>query len=161
MKSYTLPLGKQVSGMIGTLVGKQLGIEDCPPFYPLGEEPTVIAVYRDNDGDVAAIAAFEVKLAAYCAAALLMLPKIVADECVTKGELDENLLDCFGEVANVLARLFTDVDSIHVKLNEVLHSTGELTYDHKKLICRPGRYLSQKIDVEGYGAGRLSLLVPN
>lgn len=111
------------------------------------------ARYVTRDDKLAALAQFELPLAACAAASLAMIPMGTAEEAVKAGKLPENLLDAFREVANILAGILCADGSPHVRWTNVATSQAELTAEDKALLAKPANRLDVTVEVEGYGGG--------
>lgn len=120
------------------LLGRGTAVDKVPPLVLEEDQPAVIAEYRTDDGAVGAICLVDAEFAIRTAGALTMVPPAAVADTVRKGDVSHSL-ENFREIVNILASLLNSPKTSHLRL-AVLHVVpGDLP--------------------EGYGAGRLSLLV--
>ncbi|MEM1033214.1 MAG: hypothetical protein AAF928_01980 [Myxococcota bacterium] len=117
-----------------------------------------IAVYVDDDDRPAAFAISDVAFAAYCGAALAMVPAHEAHRVVLSKKLDDALAENYHEVVNVAASLFCDIGP-HVRLKEVLPLSRDLPDDIVFALRRPTARMAMRADIAGFGQGQLALAV--
>ena len=96
-------------------------------------------------------------LAAYAGAALGLVPLPRVQEAIESGVLTDDLTENFNEFVNVMASVFNEnPEAPHLKLYKV-HAVGEkLPSDVASSLGYVVRRLDLRVEVSGYGAGRLS-----
>jgi len=153
-----LPEVSAVAETVGGLVDKPA---TCEPgrFTVKRDDPLFVATYIDDDDVLRYLGLFDIKLAAYSACGLMLMPKGPADEAIALGQLDEVLHEAFHEIANVCAALFNLPRAPHVRLDKVYSRPPKI----------PGRVLVKVRDararrqcvmnIEGYGEGKIAWLV--
>lgn len=157
---YPLPLGEDVQTLLVDLLGRAVDVEDGRDFVgPDGAGAAVVADYVTDEGRVAALALLDPELASRSGAALLMVPAAVADESVAAGELTPMLLENLHEIVNVMARLLNGERSPHVRLRSLQTLPGDLSHDAVALLAAPEARRAFDVVIDGYGPGRLELLV--
>jgi hypothetical protein len=157
---YPLPLGEDVQTLLADLLGRAVDVDDGRDFVgPDGAGAAVIADYVTDEGRVAALVVLDPGLAARSGAALLMVPAAVADESVAAGELAPTLLENVHEIVNIMARLLNGERSPHVRLRTLRALPGDLPHDAAALLAAPEARRAFDVVIEGYGPGRLELLV--
>ncbi|MEZ4331009.1 MAG: hypothetical protein R3F35_04620 [Myxococcota bacterium] len=116
------------------------------------------ARYVTRDDKLAALCQVDVGLAAALGAALALLPAGAAEDAAKAGKLPDNLLDAFSEVANILAGVLCVDGALHVRWTTVAQSQAELSADDKALLAKPASRLDVTVEIEGFGAGKLSIV---
>ena len=151
-----VPHPKQIRDLFLGLTGKDVEVGPVDPVVP-GRDPAVVAVFVTDKLATGAAGACDLPLAAYAGAALGLVPLPQAQEAIGSGVLPEDLTENFAEVVNVLASVFNGgSDAPHLKLYKV-HGVGEtLPTDVASCLGYVVRRLDLRVDVQGYGAGRLS-----
>ncbi len=155
-----LPVAKEVRDLLGDLLGKPVAIEPAAPLAPGPKRPSSIAVYVDDHLRVAALVCLDLPLSAFTAAAIGLVPPKSAEEAVEAGALSEVLRENLHEVLNIAAGLFNGVPGAdHLRLHAV-HPAGERTpTDVLVQALTLGRRTDLRIDIPGYGAGVLSVVL--
>jgi hypothetical protein len=115
-----------------------------------------IASYVDAEGRVAALAVCDVAAGATLGSAIALIPSGAAADAARAGRLTADMVDNLREVLNVAASLFT---GLHVTFREVLPPGAPLAPDQSAILSRPSARLDSSVEVTGYTAGVLSLLV--
>lgn len=151
-----VPHPKQVRDLFLGVTGKDVEVGPVNPVVP-GRDPATIAVYVNDRMATGAVIACDLPLAAYAGAALGLVPLPRAEEAIESGLLPDDLAENFYEVVNILASVFNDnPQAPHLKLYKV-HAVGErLPTDVASCLGYVVRRLDLRVDVAGYGAGRLS-----
>lgn len=135
--------------------GKDVEVGPVHPVVP-GRDPALVAVYVTDKLGTGAAVACDLPLAAYAGAALGLVPLPQAEEAIASGLLPDDLAENVNEVVNVLASVFNEGEAPHLKLYRV-HAVGEtLPPDVAASLGYVVRRLDLRVDVAGYGAGRLS-----
>jgi hypothetical protein len=151
-----VPHPKQIRDLFLGVTGKDVEVGPVNPVVP-GRDLAVVAVYVTDRLATGAAVACDLELAAYAGAALGLVPLPRAEEAISSGTLPEDLTENFAEVVNIMASVFNDnPETPHLKLYKV-HGVGEkLPTDVAASLGYVVRRLDLRVDVQGYGAGRLS-----
>jgi len=151
-----VPHPKQIRDLFLGVTGKDVEVGPVNPVVP-GRDLAMVAVYVTDKLATGAAVACDLPLAAYAGAALGLVPLPRAEEAITMGLLPEDLAENFYEVVNIMASVFNENPAApHLKLYKV-HAVGEkLPSDVASSLGYVVRRLDLKVDVEGYGSGRLS-----
>ena len=120
--------------------------------------PMLAASYTVDGGRIAAIGLWDLPLAAAASAAMGMLPATTVAEVLSAGALDDELIELFNEVANVSARLLNSNATPHIVLRGIDQLPATLPRDVNALLLNPVARLDYNVDIEGFGAGVMSLL---
>lgn len=151
-----VPHAKQIRDLFLGVTGKDVEVGPVNPVIP-GRDPATVAVYVTDKLATGAAVACDLPLAAYAGAALGLVPLPQAEEAIALGVLPEDLAANFYEVVNIMASVFNENPAApHLKLYKV-HAVGEkLPSDVASSLGYVVRRLDLKVEVEGYGSGRLS-----
>jgi hypothetical protein len=115
----------------------------------------ILGLYRSTADHNVASCECDVAFAAITAAAFALIPAAVAHESVKANQLDESLQEIYGEVLNVLSRLFADTDGVRITLSSTTFPPSPLP---ESMSQRPASgVVSFEVSVDGYGKGLLSL----
>lgn len=159
MSTVLLPAAKDVRDLLAGLVGRNVTVSSGAPVTPAPDRPVSVAVYVAPDMSVNALCLMDLGAAAYTAGSLALLPPGGCQDAVEEGELSGMQLEALHEVVNVLSALFNTPGAPHSKLHEV-HAPGEeVPADLEGLLAGFNR-IDLDVDVQGYGRGSLSLVVP-
>lgn len=154
-----LPAAKQVRDLFADLLGREVTLAGAPPLAPGNATPCTIGTYVDDALRICALVVADLPLSAYAGAAIGLLPAGRAEEVVATGRLDEVLAENFHEVLNIAASLFNVPGATHLRLHGV-HPAGGAVDPHVLVQALTlGRREDARLDVAGYGAGRVSLVL--
>lgn len=162
---------------IGALLGQELTYEDVQ-LQLLSKESifsnperrktalTRMSVTGDKEGDCYLL--MQVDSAIVLGGTLIMLPEDMIEEHAQSGNLDGELNDAFGEVANIIAGVFTQafVDKYAKKVRFIKNSVEELIPTKIDLTsvepCPPGTYYvaSCKLIAGEKNLGTIEFIVP-
>ena len=155
-----LPAAKDVRDMLTGLVGKAVAVSPGGPVTPTPDKPVAVAVYVDPGMAINALCVMDLGASAYTAAALALLPPGGAQDAVEEdGELSGMLVEALHEVVNVLSALFNTPGAPHSKLHKLYAPGEDLPGDVQGLLAAFNR-IDLVVDVQGYGKGGLSLVIP-
>ena len=88
-----------------------------------------------------------------------MIPPVVAEESVRRGVLGEYMAENLYEVANVMSRMFNHDGEAHVRLREVVQALNAVPPFVGEMLARKPMRLDLNINISGYGAGPMVLLI--
>jgi hypothetical protein len=151
-----LPTAKDVRDLLEGLFGKDVTVSPGDPVS-LNDEP-VVAVYIDPTMATTALCLLDIRLAAWFAGALALLPKGGLEDALDEGELSPMHLEAVYEVVNIAASMLNGEGVNHSKLYR-LYAPGEsLPGDIAGLAAAFNR-IDLVVDVAGYGTGKLSMVL--
>lgn len=148
----TLPSTETVVNTLTTLLRRRAHVSVAKPAA--SQAIPIVGVYRSGDGVPVAACLSDVAFSAYAAAAFSLIPCRVADESIKAGALEEGLEDIFGEVLNVLSRLFMAHETQRITLLSKSFPPAAVA---ENVMTAQGDSVDLDIDIDGYGSGRLSL----
>jgi len=151
-----LPNPKDVRDLFEGLFGKDVTVSPGDPVS-LNDKPAV-AVYVDPGLATTALVVVDLRLGAWLAGALALLPKGGLEDAIDEGELYPMHVEALYEVVNIAASMFNGEGVNHSKLYK-LYAPGEsLPGDIAGLAAAFNR-IDLTVDVAGYGKGALSIVL--
>lgn len=154
--SVTLPDEEQLSEMITGLLDRRVTVRRdfvATPLPAAGE----VALFDDDDGDLAALAVADIGFAAATAAALTLIPVEQVTGAVDEGTLGDSLRDNYYEVVNILSSLLNGNPARHVRLTTT-HPLGEPAGVDVDALVAARAPRTFRIEVDGYGSGTFQLI---
>ena len=151
-----LPNPKDVRDLLEGLLGKDVTVSPGDPVS-LNDKPCV-AVYVDPTMATTALVLVDIRLAAWCAGALALLPKGGLEDAIDERELSEMHLEVVYEVVNVAAAMFNGGGINHSKLYK-LYAPGEALPGDIAGLAAAFNRIDLTVDVAGYGKGSLSIVL--
>jgi len=149
-----LPTAKDVRDMLEGLFGKDVTVSPGDPVS-LNDKPAV-AVYVDPTMATTALVLVDLRLGAWFAGALALLPKGGLEDAIDEGELYPMHLEALYEVVNIAASMFNGEGVNHSKLHQLLAPGEAVPGDIAGLAAAFNR-IDLKVDVAGFGSGNLSI----
>ena len=159
MSTVLLPAPKDVRDMLAGLVGRNVTVSPGAPVTPSPDRPVAVAVYVAPDMSVNALCLMDLAAAAYTAGGLALLPPGGCQDSVEEGELSEMQAEALHEVVNVVSALFNVPGAPHSKLHRLYAPGEEVAGDLAGMLAGFNR-IDLAVEVQGYGKGSLSLVVP-
>lgn len=154
-----LPPNMIVRDMLMDTLGRDVKVGPSEPWSPSLHDPGAVAVYVDDGMRLRALISCNLELSVALGASIALIPAKSAAECVTERQLTDDMVENLNEVLNIMAALFNRPDTPHVKLY-ALHVPGKpVPADLAGQLRTFGKRTDLKIDVAGYGGGRLSLVL--
>jgi hypothetical protein len=161
MTTVLLPAAKDVRDMLAGLVGRNVVVSPGAPVTPTPDRPVAVAVYVAPDMAVNALCLMDLGAAAYTAGGLALLPPGGCQDAVEEdGELGTMLVEALHEVVNVLSALFNTPGAPHSKLHKLYAPGEEVAADLAGMLAGFNR-IDLAVEVQGYGKGALSLVLPS
>ncbi|WP_448059150.1 hypothetical protein [Cellulomonas hominis] len=155
-----LPVALEVRELLESLLGRDVQVTTGGSMVdPAGEGGALLGVYVDKLLRLTAIAVFDLPLAARAGAAIALMPPGSAEAAIEDGMLSPALTENTGEILNITASLFNVGDAPHVKLDAVYAPGDPVPADVAQWVLAYVRRLDLDVTVQGYGPGRLSVLV--
>ncbi len=154
-----LPAPKPVKDMLTDLLGRDVTVAPSDPV-PTGEKhPIAVGVFVDDSMRMGALAVMDLPMAAYCSAAIGLVPVGGAEAAIEDRELPKSLQDNLYEVLNIMSALFNVPGAPHLRLH-ASYPPGEIAPNDVAAVVRTlGMRLDQDVTIAGYGIGRLSLVL--
>ncbi|SHN42089.1 hypothetical protein SAMN05443668_10875 [Cryptosporangium aurantiacum] len=143
--------------MLEELLGKDVTVGDGSPASTADLQKAVVAIYVDDTNKIGAVGGMDLPLAAWVGAAIGLLPKGGAEDCVDEGQLTKLIGENVREVCNIMAALLNKEGTPHLRLEkESVFLPGEAApQEAQARMVALGARLDLAVAVAGYGAGRL------
>ena len=151
-----LPTAKDVSALLESLFGKDVTVAPGAPVSLNGK--AAVAVNVDPTMATTALCVLDIRLAAWFAGALALLPKGGLEDAVEDGELSAMHLEAVYEVVNIAASMFNGEGVNHSKLYK-LYAPGESLPSDIAALAAAFNRIDLVVDVDGYGKGDLSIVM--
>jgi hypothetical protein len=152
------PSSAEVRTLLNGLFDRAVTVgQELQPVLP-GRDVQVVAAYADDTGEVRAVAFCDLVLGNVLGAALALVPAPRVAEALEAGVVPQELADNTREVLNVAASMFNH-GTAHLKLTDtwvVPEPVGEQAVAFLRL---PAQRSDLRVEVPGYGAGVLALIV--
>lgn len=151
-----LPLPLTLTNLIGDLIDQRVTSKAATAIPP-DPRKQIAATYRNDAGELSAVAFCDLAVGGSLGAALTMVPVGRVDECLKAGRLDDVLRENLHEVFNVLSAAFPMSGSPRVVLTE-LRCQEAPAADVAALLAKPTGRLDLDLAVNGYRSGKFALL---
>lgn len=116
-------------------------------------EKHYVALYVDDDDDLAALCYCDIEFAFGAGGALSMLPVDLVNEEKKSGELTDMMQGNLYEVMNILSSQFMDETTSHLRLSELKKA------DDMDGVDSGPNTANFNVDMKGYGHGRLGFCI--
>lgn len=154
-----LPVPKQIRDLFGELLDREATLGPAAPQAPGPTTPATIAVYVDDHLRISALIICDLELSAYAGAALGLVPVAGAEAAIESGGLTEVLEENLYEVMNIAASMFNAPGAEHLRLHAVHPAGTPLPPALRAQALTLGRREDFHIDISGYGAGHVSVVL--
>ncbi len=157
-----IPDHKPIKDLFESLLGRDVTIATQEErVVPTARRACCVGTYVNGHGDVGALVAADLELSARAGAALGLVPPTGADTAIENQELPAALYDNFFEVLNIFASLFVDEETeANLKLHQVYQPGMVLPRTAAMQIRGLGSREDFRLEVDGYGAGALGIVIP-
>lgn len=155
----SLPTRREVAELMSVLLQRDVTATDSASLFFNDREPRIVGDYVNDEGCVAAVTVCNLGFANRAAAALSMLSPATAEEAIKTGKVEGILLENLHEVLNVMVQFHNDGDRPRVKFRSTSSIPGLLPRDVRGLYSHPAARRTYDVSIEGYGDGRISLMV--
>ena len=150
---------EELAELIGSLTGKEVQVARGSVLEPGPALPVVCATYADEDGVLGAVLMADIAAAAGMSAALTLMPAGSVTEAMRFGQLDEALLENWGEIANIATQIVRVPGFPSFKLSGSVQSMTGLTPPVESLISTAKYQVGWTCQVPQYANGRLSMFL--
>lgn len=158
MATY-LPAPKEIRDLLTELLGREVAVSPSAPLAATPRNPCTVGVYVDDSLQVVALVVTDLPLSAYVGAAIGLVPVGGATQAIEEGALGETLRENLYEVLNISAASFNAEGADHVRLYDVHHAGDALPPDILARSLTLGRREDLAVDVQGYGSGRIAVVL--
>jgi hypothetical protein len=154
-----LPTPLQIRELFSDLLDREVTLKPAPPVTPTPNLPASVAVYVDDLLRVTGVIACDLALSARAGAAIGLSPVNDAEAAIADRAIGEDLRDNLYEVLNIAASVFNVEGADHVRLYALHEAGAPLPQDVQARALTLGRREDVELDIAGYGAGRLSVVL--
>jgi len=154
-----LPVPKQVRDLFGDLLDREVTLTPAAPQAPTPSTPTTVAVYVDDYLRISALIICDLELSARAGAAIGLVPVSGAEAVIEEGALSAVLQENLFEVLNIAASMFNAPGAEHLRLHEVHPAGPPLSQQLWAMTLTLGRREDFRLDIAGYGAGHVSVVL--
>lgn len=159
VQSTYLPSTKEIRDLLTELLDRDVTVAPNAPLAPTPTNPCTVGVYVDDTLQVTSVIAFDLPMSAHAGAAIGLVPVAGAEAAVEERTLNDTLRENVYEVLNIAASLFNNDGATHVRLYDVHHIGNPVPGDVLARALTLGRREDLAIQIGGYGAGRLSVVL--
>ena len=154
-----LPASMQIRELLVDLLDRDITLGPTSPFAPGPYNPATIAVYTSDSLEIRALLMIDLPLSAHLGASIGLMPQSAAAAAIEEGKLSAALQENIAEVLNIATSLFNVDNAPHLRLYAT-HPAGEVTPGHLLMMALTlGRREDLRIEIQGYGAGRFSIVL--
>jgi hypothetical protein len=159
LANEVLPASKEIRDLLLDLLGRDVTLSFGDAWAPLPHDNAVVAEFIDDHDTLAAVAVADLAFAAFVGSAIGLLPAGGAKDMVKDGRLSSPVIDNVYETLNILSSLFNKPGLDHVRIGTLHGPGGPLPSDVNVVARRlTGRH-DVKVEVQGYGTGRLGFII--
>lgn len=153
-----MPDVPSLRGLVADLLGRAVEC-DRTTLGPDAAPDALVATYETPDGAVGALVIADAAGAAALGAALTAMPTAIVETVRRAGTVDDpTIVENYGEIANVLSQVLNSPDTAHLRW-QATHAADALDGAAAALLAAPAARRDLLVTVEGYGNGRLSVVV--
>jgi hypothetical protein len=154
-----LPPTMAVRDMLLDMLGRDVTVAPSEPWAPTLSDPGAVAAYIDDESRLRALISCDLELAVALGSSIALIPAKTAANSVEEGRMTPDMADNLSEVLNIFSALFNRPSWPHVRLYLVYLPGEPPPADLSAQARLLGKREDLKIEVSGYGSGRLSLVI--
>ena len=156
-----LPIPKTVKDLFEDLLGRSVTVSPADPIRAVDLPKTLVSLFVDHNMQLTALVGMDLPLTANVGAAIGLIPPGGAEACIEDGEISKLIGENIREVLNVLGSLLNQEGMAHLKLHQMFLPGESPPLDAIAHIKAIGRRVDLRVDVAGYGGGKLSINFTN
>jgi len=157
--SHVLPAPLAVRNLLEDLLGREVTVRPGDPMQSADLAGVLAALYTDDTLRLSAVIGMDLPLAAYCAAALGLMPAGGAQDSIQEKVLSPILAENASELCNVLTGLLNREGAAHLKLYQLYQPGQQVPADAGAHLLALGNRLDLTVEVSRYGSGRFALSI--
>lgn len=155
---FPVPIQEDIRDLLFELLDRGVAVDKVSKLELEEDEDGGVAEFVTDDGTVGVLCLFDSRFAVRAGAAYAMVPKVDAEDDLRRGDIERHL-EAAGEVLHAMARLLNSPSTPPVRMGGVHRLPGGLPGEAAALVAAPEYRRDFAVTIEGYGDGRLSLLV--
>ncbi len=157
---YPVPIQEDIRDLFFELLGRGVACDKVGPLRFEEGNRYAIGEYVTDDDELAGVCLVDERFVVRVGGALVMVAATVVEEMLRKNDVDPVFYDYIQEVLNILSRLLNSASTPHLRLRSLVRVPAEeVSPAIAALQASPEFRRDFAVMVEGYGEGRLSLLV--
>lgn len=154
-----LPQPKQLRDLLAELLDRDVTLSPATPFAPAPTTAASVAVYVDDQLRISALILCDLAFSARAGAAIGLIPPGGAEAAIDDGKISDVMAENLYEVLNIAASMFNVAGADHLRLH-ALHPAGPPLDPQLRISALTlGRREDLSIDIAGYGAGAVSVVL--
>lgn len=154
-----LPQPKQLKDLLAELLDREITLSPATPFAPAPDTAASVAVYVDDQLRISALILCDLAFSAHAGAAIGLIPVGGAQAAIDDGKITDAIAENLYEVLNIAASMFNVPGADHLRLH-ALHPAGPPLDPQLRISALTlGRREDLTIDIAGYGAGAVSVVL--
>lgn len=158
MKPTVVPTAFEVRELFEQMLGRDVEWDgDAKAVDVL--DGAAVAVYVNDIGQVVALALADIPLIARGGSAIGLLPQNIAEQAVKDELVTPAQFDNMAEILNVAASLLNKPDTEHLRLKETFSPRETLPSEIAELALQQANRIDGELAIQGYGNGRISMVV--
>lgn len=143
----------EITEALSQLLGRDVRVKPVK-----ADEPTELCVrYVDGTGDLVSAWTIQRSLAWSLGGALVMLPRAMVDEAISRNVDDAQLGENFQEVVNVLAATAANVLGRRAVLESVTSEVDVLMRTVRQIRAAGARWSVLEVEIDGYPGGHIAV----
>ncbi len=158
MKPTVVPTAFEVRELFEGMLGREVEWDGAAKHVDVLDGATV-ATYVDDLGNLVAVALADIPLTARAGAAIGLLPQAVAQQAVDSSLVTPVQFENAVEILNVAASLLNKPDTPHLRLREGYSPRETVPAEVSALALQQANRIDGSLNIQGYGSGRISVVV--
>jgi hypothetical protein len=154
---FCLPNDKGAAQLLSSALRKPTKLTAIKP--PPAADLAIGGLFVDGQDKVVGALLADLPLACYAGAAFSLIPADAARDSVKARELDEFMRENFAEVLNICSSFFNMERTHRVRLSATHYPPNAPGGDMAALAAKPAKRMDVDVEIDGYGKGRMSLLL--
>jgi predicted component of type VI protein secretion system len=147
-------LGELLTGLVGEEVKVTVQSEPVP-----FQDVVLVGAWQDEARRDRLCFGFDLRIANFLGAALAMIPKDAAHDEIKAQHISDDVFANVNEICNIASGAINQEGSVLLKLNELRRNDAELPAATSRALNGADNRLDLEIELPGYGAGMLAIVV--
>jgi hypothetical protein len=154
---HVVPNPKDVKDLFEGLLGRGVTVGESDPVVTADLPSTAMAIYITQRQAMAAVIGLDMPLAAFAGAAVGLIPVGGAEACLEDKVLSPMIAENCREIFNIFSGMLNREGAERVRLHQTFLPGDSPPTDAAALLLAIGRRIDLKVEVAGYGSGRISV----
>jgi hypothetical protein len=151
-----VPLAEAIRESLAVTLGRKVKVSHAVFTPPEGAVPVAVGAYVDDSDSLICCCWVDLALGSTLGAAMSMVPRASAEECLTTGVLPTEFRENLHEVLNIASALLNEGEVAHVRIRALEMLETGLSEDVLGLLADPRTGGFYTVEVEDYGTGLMS-----